>query len=718
MWGVPLICRWFSIVLLVVLAVMASKRQKTHDERTIQLASLGRASFASRSAIAGLLKGVREDGLPDACSRRSQYRARKDTSHTSTPYGEIVVQVPVALEKGGSIDLGFQNPLAFFAYHCSESPHYARIVADALEKKPCTAASPWRIILYQDGVNPSDGLAKCHSRKSVVFYWAFAEFGLRALAHEEVWGTVTVTRLNQANKLEGRIAQLTTRVLELFFGQVHDIRRSGVSVVIRTGAGDVRATIFAIVGVMLADDPAIKEMLECKGHSGNKCCCLCLDACLVNSQGTPLHEVSDYATPISATTLDSFKKHTDESIRQLLIRLKQHHDNLIARRITKEAYEAKSMVLGYNWTPYNIILNEKFRIQVASCVMFDWGHTYVCDGLGDTEFGMCMQVLHRHRLPSTYAECGEYVNTFTTPKSAPDVSKLFSESANRNNVKKGSFSCTASEFLTLAPILCRYFTNVVAARDQCMDVVRSFQAVLWVIVLLQAIKSCDVNPELLAFAICEHFRLFLLAYGEDNVRPKHHYAIHLPDMLRRFGFLLSTFTHERKHKVIKRYTRDRSNLTQWDIGSIEEITCHQMWELRQPFFMSDVESKPVGRVLLSLRELFPMVPDDAMSLHNKVKCNGGCFSMGDVVSCTIDGEPQVCEVVCTVGLLMGGVSSMVSVLALWGKSERATNGWLHVNVSDDNIVKLNANSVDTVLTYRMSADRSCCSAYLPYELRR
>ena len=36
--------------------------------------------------------------------------------------------------------------------------------------------------------------------------------------------------------------------------------------------------LFAKLGVLLADEPALKEILDCKGHGGSKPCCCCLNA--------------------------------------------------------------------------------------------------------------------------------------------------------------------------------------------------------------------------------------------------------------------------------------------------------------------------------------------------------------------------------------------------------------------------------------------------------
>ena len=95
--------------------------------------------------------------------------------------------------------------------------------------------------------------------------------------------------------------------------------------------------------------------------------------------------------------------------------------------------------------------------------------------------------------------------------------------------------------------------------------------------------------DMLAAAICDHFTLFIAAYGADAIKPKHHYALHLPRMLATHGVLVGTFTHERKHRVVKRNTRDRMNLTKWDLGSLEEITVHQLKELGRTFIRSGFE---------------------------------------------------------------------------------------------------------------------------------
>ena len=68
--------------------------------------------------------------------------------------------------------------------------------------------------------------------------------------------------------------------------------------------------------------------------------------------------------------------------------------------------------------------------------------------------------------------------------------------------------------------------------------------------------------------IADHLELFKRCYGVEKVLPKAHLNMHLGDLMRRHGLLLSCFVHERRHKEIKRYA---NNLDSMQAGSEEHI---------------------------------------------------------------------------------------------------------------------------------------------------
>ena len=134
------------------------------------LCMLGEKSHVSQRGIVELLADIKKNRIPDAVSRSTQYMARKKMVSIETPYGPLVQQMIMKRAGKPDVTIGFQNPLAFLHYNAENSDRYAELLQDALAKHPSSPASRWRIVLYQDGVDPGDGLQKEKSRHSVVFY--------------------------------------------------------------------------------------------------------------------------------------------------------------------------------------------------------------------------------------------------------------------------------------------------------------------------------------------------------------------------------------------------------------------------------------------------------------------------------------------------------------------------------------------------------------------
>ena len=166
-----------------------------------------------------------------------------------------------------------------------------------------------------------------------------------------------------------------------------------------------------------------------------------------------------------------------------------------------------------------------------------------------------------------------------------------------------------------------------------------------------------------------------------------------------------------------RYTRDRRNLKAWDAGAIAEITCHQLWELPEPFWGVCNTAKARGTILIPLKEMFPGVSDDCFTILNGVNGNGGSINSGDVVSCVHLGI-ALGELLVAVGVRRANLYEAYCIISLWQlHPESADVVWPMYVVSRDNIIVVPLQHLDTVFAYRMSADRSSCVVYMPSEVR-
>ncbi|CAE7242186.1 unnamed protein product [Symbiodinium sp. CCMP2592] len=139
--------------------------------------------------------------------------------------------------------------------------------------------------------------------------------------------------------------------------------------------------------------------------------------------------------------------------------------------------------------------------------------------------------------------------------------------------KMSEFKSASSEAMALYPVMRAFLQEKLpSVRDhECRECCRCFFILCEVLDLLYK-TAAPQDPSNLAAVleqkIAAHLELFKQCYGVEKVIPKHHLNMHLGDLLRRHGVLLSCFVHERRHKEIKRYA---NNLDSMQAGSEKHI---------------------------------------------------------------------------------------------------------------------------------------------------
>ena len=307
---------------------------------------------------------------------------------------------------------------------------------------------------------------------------------MQALACEQVWFSITVLRDTQAEKLEGGIPQLTD-------AERRDISIVGVSLILH--GDEKRVHIWAKFGILLGDEPPLKEILGCKGHAGVEMCCLCFYRVAHKhpSAYTMLHEVSTYAKSCVVVEFSVVKPHKDgASIRTLLVRLWAHRPLL-----SQTKFEHMESLYGWNYNPHNLILNERVRLDVVATLMFDWAHVlYLCSGLMDDEAGLCFKALHKERATTLYNELKQYDAAWTYPKIHEGAGAQFCDKKFNSNLKKSTFDGSASDMLTVRPVFSRYMERVGQPSGELPLHITSLLAVLHVVMLLHCVGRGIVDP--------------------------------------------------------------------------------------------------------------------------------------------------------------------------------------------------------------------------------
>ena len=320
----------------------------------------------------------------------------------------------------GHLPIGVQNPFSMIHMCCSHAEGFAKLMRNTLSR----VQPPWSIVIYADGITPQDPLSKTDERKIDTVYWSFLEFA-DALCHEEVWLVLTCARTTELKKIDGGLSRIVAQLLRDFFFNENGNNFAGAGMKLNL-LGDVEGVqqmpLTANLAAVLADEPALHDLLLCKGHAGFKPCVLCQNVVLRRYFDPCKH--GGFAVPHSCTDDSRFVLHSDASIRASYRRL-----HSMKNEISETEFAELEKVHGWNYSAWGLV-HEPF-VHASSQVMFDWMHLYLQSGLIDVEFGQLMRALYDAGSPVTWAILNSYMSKWTWPKAvtSPKTEVLFCQSA-------------------------------------------------------------------------------------------------------------------------------------------------------------------------------------------------------------------------------------------------------------------------------------------------
>jgi hypothetical protein len=328
-----------------------------------------------------ILRAAKDDGVPDAISRSTFWRDRKQTARTETPYGPLIQIVSLRLNTDVMHDIGVIAPMPLL-WALAREDNFARLLLRTHQQTPCTLDAAWTIVLYCDEVSPSNPLASGPDHRKVqAIYWSIAEFGQGVLCSEYVWFVLTAVRSEICAILDGGVSNVIRECLErvFFSSSGHNVETAGMIQTLRVGGVDFSVLIRLQIGTIVADELALKDILCFKGHAGLKPCCCCSRLVLHRSALAD----SDRRL-LTSTSLDftDMTQHTNASIIAILVRLRDARGT-----IAKSKYTDLESMLGWNFNPNMMLMSTCTVMKPAEWIMYDWMHVYIVKGIFNSEVG-------------------------------------------------------------------------------------------------------------------------------------------------------------------------------------------------------------------------------------------------------------------------------------------------------------------------------------------
>ena len=535
-----------------------------------RISELRLTSFLSQSALQGVLREIRDKGLPAASSRRSIKRAREDSVRVATSYGELFQTITIPCEDESTTDLEIVSPAPFLAHAFKQCPAFSKYMMANHDENHSSAERPWRIILYTDEVSPGNQLKVDNRRKVWVLYWSFAELG-SGLSNEVMWNILTVVRSSTVKDVNG-LTVLLRYILPSFYSPA-DFRHG-----ITLSHNDRVFMLFSSINLIVADEAALKAVWEFKGASGTLPCFFCRNVVLHRSD---LHLMDSSLVSATETDFSKFVIHTDESLRATVRMLETQKDLL-----RPKAFERLEQSVGINYRPDGLLCDPAFvSLTPITSTLYDWMHCYVVGGVFNVEVGHLMNCLAANGVSNV--DIQSFFQSLTFPKllsSRGITGKL----AFQKKIDAGDpFKCSASEALSIyAPL--RFFIMSIDC-DRGSDLHKAITSYFCLASVLDHLRKSmkgAIDANKLLELIMKHTCYYKSAYGEDSMIPKFHFSLHLPSMLRAHGLLVACFVHERKHKEVKRVANNMSNTQGWfESNILESVVQMHLQDLADDVYM-------------------------------------------------------------------------------------------------------------------------------------
>jgi hypothetical protein len=163
----------------------------------------------SQSALAALIRIVRDEGLPEMGDDRNNFTDARDAIvQAPTEYGPMLQTVRLVLKSGGDILIDVIHPLAFLWTAANQAGGFSAYLEALVRDDPPRADQPWRLLLYTDEITPGNAVSYNNKRKVHVLYWSMLSLGIYELSHEDAWFPMCTVRSDIIKNVHAGLSRL------------------------------------------------------------------------------------------------------------------------------------------------------------------------------------------------------------------------------------------------------------------------------------------------------------------------------------------------------------------------------------------------------------------------------------------------------------------------------------------------------------------------------
>ena len=545
-------------------ATMAServgKRRKRELKRLTSDENFVRSLLSERCSVTSLKKIL------------SKIRARGSVPNVSSEAIDSIPHAHIAgvlkttsflLSDGTRFDWEWLDPSALISYVLEECPPLAEAYGEAARRHEPTIDNPWEVVLTFDEVIPGNKFKKHNMRKSMNLAMNFIQMDL-LLYSDATWFLPVVVRSTYMNKVPGCWPRMLGVFMRSIMCDPASMAEAGIPLLI----DGQPLIIFGKISDMVTDGDAFRLGWSVFSSTALKACQKCRKTVrkhsgLAGLRGGWVETTCHDHAAFDLATANDFYEATDECNQAQ----RDFESGALNKTNLKKFLEARGIHPNHlSWTSD---LDLRRCVDAIGIATDDWVHCFLQDGVVLWELRLYLEACSPYLPPNAIERF--FASSWKYPRRLDGKIKNLAElfRASDWEVKP-----QASEMLSLYSLL-RHFSEVVIGGIEEISAQRaSFEASCECVDLVMRLKSSRLidrpsTVERLKVAVSELLRLHKLAYGETEMKPKHHRSMHLPDQMQHI--VLDAFLIERMNNLVRQLAETihggRGERYEWSILS-------------------------------------------------------------------------------------------------------------------------------------------------------
>ena len=301
--------------------------------------------------------------------------------------------------------------------------------------------------------------------------------------------------------------------------------------------------------MMLQDGAAHKAVWGLKGDAASKFCVFCLN--LLTEKSNIVDESNEHLLIAQSWDISQVQQASNDDVHATAKRLEQKHVELKANE-----FQLWQQAVGMNYNKYALLHWESLKghVHPISQFLHDWMHCFLVSGIFQTVMHLIMTALEAIFSGNVYDVASQVVGAWNLPAVRHDnLGKLFEPKRKKANKLAGTFKCTASEALGLAPIFAYFLQTIIVPKGLCKDECFAYFALVDILDLIQLVPLGIITHHVLERSSQNFINLCITAGWKPYMHTKFHWSLHFGHHLSKHKMLPSCFVQERKHKTIKRH---------------------------------------------------------------------------------------------------------------------------------------------------------------------